>query len=60
MQTIPTGVIASVAASYGRRCTEDIYQEFPLAPGSLLEPPFEYDDPRLLSSAPHRLNNGYY
>ena len=41
--------------------TEDIYREFPLAPGSLLEPPpFEYDDPHLLSPAPHRIENGYY
>ena len=40
--------------------TEDIYREFPLAPDTLLEPPFEYDDPRLLSPAPHRIENGYY
>ena len=40
--------------------TEDINREFPLAPGSLLEPPFEHDDPHLLSPALHRIENGYY
>ena len=42
------------------RGTEDIYRELPLAPGSLLELPFEYDDPQLLSPAPHRIESGHY